>query len=146
RFLVKPYFRLALALAVCGLSARPADTGNIEFQAMNPALIQQRLEAVTRKLADRKDTLESLFRNAGCDGDRLSETPVPGSKQPNVVCALPGNSAATIVVSGHYDYADRGIGAVDDWSGAALLPSLYQSLRDKPRRHRFVFVAFVGEE
>jgi Zn-dependent M28 family amino/carboxypeptidase len=38
------------------------------------------------------------------------------------------------------------MGAVDDWSGAVLLPSLYQSLDSKPRRHRFVFVGFAGEE
>jgi hypothetical protein len=35
---------------------------------------------------------------------------------------------------------------VDNWSGASLLPSLYQGLRSQQRRHTFVFAAFAGEE
>ncbi len=35
---------------------------------------------------------------------------------------------------------------MDNWSGAALLPSLFEALRAKPRKHTFVFVAFTGEE
>jgi Zn-dependent M28 family amino/carboxypeptidase len=35
---------------------------------------------------------------------------------------------------------------VDNWSGASLLPSLYQGLRTEPRQHTFIFVAFTGEE
>ena len=38
------------------------------------------------------------------------------------------------------------MGAVDDWSGAVMLPSVYQSLKSKARRDTFVFVAFAGEE
>jgi Iap family predicted aminopeptidase len=34
---------------------------------------------------------------------------------------------------------------VDDWSGVALLPSLYQSLAVRPRRHTFVFAGFSAE-
>ena len=51
-----------------------------------------------------------------------------------------------ITVGGHYDGDGHGAGAVDDWSGASLLPSLYQSIEKKARRHRFVFVGFSGEE
>lgn len=32
------------------------------------------------------------------------------------------------------------------WSGASLLPSLYQSLKSQPRQHTYVFIAFAGEE
>jgi Zn-dependent M28 family amino/carboxypeptidase len=38
------------------------------------------------------------------------------------------------------------MGAVDDWSGAALLPSLYQNLAGRPHKHTYIFVAFSGEE
>ena len=48
------------------------------------------------------------------------------------------------MVGAHYDSVDAG--AVDNWSGASLLPSLYEALALKPRRHRFVFAAFSGEE
>lgn len=51
-----------------------------------------------------------------------------------------------IIVGAHFDHADEGMGAADDWSGASLLPSLYQALRDRPRKHTFVFIGFTDEE
>lgn len=118
----------------------------IQIAAVKSELVQARLESVSRKIAERRATLESLFRETGCDGDRLSEQAVPHLKDPNIACTMPGTDAATIVVGAHYDLVAEGTGAVDDWSGAALLPSLYQSLKAEPRRHTFVFVAFAGEE
>ena len=101
---------------------------------------------VQQKLAERRATLQRMFEEVGCEGERLSEQRVHHSKEPNLVCALPGDGAGDIVVGGHFDAADTGTGAVDDWSGAALLPSLYQSLKTLPRHHRFVFIGFAGEE
>jgi hypothetical protein len=140
------FLRAAPLLAAFACMAQPANPPKVIFDALPPALIQQRLEAVPRKLADRKATLESLFHEAGCDGDRFAEQPVPHSKAPNLVCTLPGETDGEIVVGGHLDSIEVGMGAVDDWSGAALLPSLYQSLKSQPRRHRFVFVGFAAEE
>jgi hypothetical protein len=136
---------LTLILVIPGASA-PADPVQIKFDSIAPAIIQQRLERVTRKLADRRAALESLFQEVGCQADRLTEQPVPHSKQPNVICTMIGQTASEILVGGHFDSIETGMGAVDDWSGAVLLPSLYQSLDSKPRRHRFVFVGFAGEE
>jgi aminopeptidase-like protein len=126
--------------------AQPADAPKVVFEALGQATIQHRLEAVPRKLADRKARLESLFHEAGCDAGRFVEQPVPRSKAPNLVCTLPGETDSEIVVGGHLDSLEIGMGAVDDWSGAVLLPSLYQSLKNTPRRHRFVFVGFAAEE
>ena len=50
------------------------------------------------------------------------------------------------MVGAHYDLDGAGRGAVDNWSGASLLPSLYQALAMKPRKHKFLFVAFSAEE
>jgi Iap family predicted aminopeptidase len=118
----------------------------IQITEIKPEIVQARLESVSRKISERRATLESLFRETGCDADRLSEKEIPHLKDANIVCTMPGTDAATIVVGAHYDLADKGTGAVDDWSGAALLPSLYQSLKAEPRRHTFVFIAFAGEE
>ena len=111
-------------------------------------VIQQRLEHLSRKVSERRATLEALFREVGCDGANLVEQKVPGSKEPNVVCSLPSPDpgAAEIVIGGHFDFIPEGSGAVDDWSGVVLLPSLYQTLKDKPRKHTYVFVAFAAEE
>jgi Zn-dependent M28 family amino/carboxypeptidase len=97
-------------------------------------------------LADRVVKLESIFHEAGCDGDHFREQPVKHSKAPNLICTLPGAADSEIVVGGHVDSIEEGMGAVDDWSGAVLLPSLYESLKNTPHRHRFVFVGFAGEE
>ncbi|MGH9447434.1 MAG: M28 family metallopeptidase, partial [Terriglobia bacterium] len=39
-----------------------------------------------------------------------------------------------------------GMGEVDDWSGASMLPSLYQALAALPRKHTFLFIGFTEEE
>ena len=46
----------------------------------------------------------------------------------------------------HFDLVEAGNGVVDNWTGAALLSSLYQGLAGTPRLHTYVFVAFSGEE
>jgi hypothetical protein len=126
--------------------AQSSSPPKIVLDNLSQSIIQQRLESVPRKLADRKATLESLFQQVGCEGDRFVEQPVPHSKAPNLVCTLPGEGESEIVVGGHLDSIEVGMGAVDDWSGSVLLPSLYQSLKNVPRHHRFVFVGFAGEE
>lgn len=50
------------------------------------------------------------------------------------------------MVGAHFDLVDVGNGVVDNWSGASLLPSFYESLTKSPRKHTFIFVAFSGEE
>ena len=136
----------ALPLAALACAAQTADSPQIRISQLGPTTIQARLNSVPRKLADRVATLESLFREAGCDGDRLVEQPVKRSKAPNLVCTLIGTTGSEIIVGGHLDSIETGMGAIDDWSGAALLPSLYQSLKEQPRKHRFVFVGFAAEE
>jgi hypothetical protein len=119
----------------------------LQVETVTPEVIQQRLEAVQRDLHERRDRLQAMYVQAGCEAHITSQT-VPYSKEPNLLCTLPAvdPDARTIVVGGHFDYAKLGIGAADNWSGAALLPSLYQSLVKYPRRHRFVFANFAAEE
>ena len=136
----------ALPLAALACAAQPAGAPQIVISQLGPSTIQARLNAVPRKLADRVATLEAMFHDAGCEGDRFSEQPVKHSKAPNLVCTLIGTTGSEIVVGGHLDSIESGMGAIDDWSGAALLPSLYQSLKEQPRKHRFVFVGFAAEE
>uniref|UniRef100_Q028P3 Peptidase M28 n=1 Tax=Solibacter usitatus (strain Ellin6076) TaxID=234267 RepID=Q028P3_SOLUE len=114
--------------------------------ALEQPVIQHRLESLSRKIPIRRATLEVLFREAGCDGANLTAQRVPGSKEPNIICTLPGDSPSAIVVGGHYDLVEEGAGAVDDWSGAVLLPSLYETLKRTPRKHTYVFIAFAAEE
>lgn len=140
------WMRAAPLLAALAYLALSQDSAKLGFTLVGPAVIQQRVNAAPRKLADRKTEIEALFREVGCDGDRLIEQPVRRSQAPNLVCTLAGETDSEIVVGGHFDSIELGMGAVDDWSGVVLLPSLYQSLKNTLRRHRFVFVGFAGEE
>jgi Zn-dependent M28 family amino/carboxypeptidase len=111
-------------------------------------IVQRRLELVHGKTAERLAQLEALFHEAGCEGEFLTSLAVPHYKQPDVICTLPGTDpeAGVIVVGGHYDKVEAGMGAIDDWSGASLLPSLYQGLKVHPNHHRYVFIGFTEEE
>jgi Zn-dependent M28 family amino/carboxypeptidase len=57
-----------------------------------------------------------------------------------------GDPNSAIIVGAHFDFVNKGKGVVDNWSGASLLPSLYQSIKATPRRHTFIFVGFTDEE
>jgi Zn-dependent M28 family amino/carboxypeptidase len=133
----------AFLLVVCAASAQTGTPPVVQ-----PRLVQQRLENLSRNAAERRAILERLFREVGCDGPNLYTQTVPGSKEPNVICALPAETpeAATIVIGAHFDLVAAGSGAVDDWSGAVLLPSLYESLKRAPHKHAFTFAAFAAEE
>ncbi|MBS1858214.1 MAG: M28 family peptidase [Acidobacteria bacterium] len=135
-----------LLLAAAALPLTPQNA-KVQFHPLPAEVIQQRLAAVPYQEGERRALLESMFHEAGCDGDALTTLKVPHAS-PDLICTLPGTEpdAGAIVVGGHYDHASVGRGAVDDWSGAALLPSLYQSLKADGRRHRIVFIAFSAEE
>jgi Iap family predicted aminopeptidase len=87
-----------------------------------------------------------MFAEAGCDDQHLSEQPVKGSNLPNVICLLPGSSDKVIIVGAHFDRVSEGDGVVDNWSGASLLPSLYQAVKTVPRKHTYIFIGFTDEE
>lgn len=124
-------------------AAIPAQTG--EFQQLPPQIVQERLQRYAQSNPARETVIKKLFSDAGCTA--LKEQPVQKSALPNVVCTLPGTGGGGVIVVGaHFDHVRRGDGVADNWSGASLLPSLYQSLNAKPRHHTFVFVSFTDEE
>jgi len=128
-----------LALSLC-LQAWSAD---LKYRLLPQDTLVERLKAAPLKNPERVRALEGMFRQAGCEP---SEQPVKGLKEPNVICVLPGSTDSVIIVAGHLDKVADGTGVVDDWSGAAMLPSLYQSLVGQQRSHTFVFIGFAGEE
>lgn len=118
---------------------------DLQFEALKRTEIENRLKSFSRNDTEREAILKTMFANAGC-AEHLSEQAVKHSKQPNLICVLPGQNEEVIIVGAHFDHADEGDGVVDNWSGASLLPSLYEGLRVQHRRHTFIFVAFAGEE
>ena len=136
----RPLTLLALTIILCMASSAVAQ---LQYQLVSRELVMQRLQDAPLKNTDRALELERMFREAGC---QTTEQSVKGLHEPNVLCLLPGSTKSLIVVGGHLDKVDEGTGVVDDWSGASMLPSLYQSLASHPRSHTFLFIGFAGEE
>jgi hypothetical protein len=124
----------------------PKQAAAFRYALVSREIIGARLDAAPRQNQDREPALESIFEQSGCEGGNLFEQPVTHANFPNVICRLPGTANSMIIVGGHFDKVARGGGVVDNWSGASLLPSLFQSLQDGTRKHTFVFVGFTAEE
>jgi Zn-dependent M28 family amino/carboxypeptidase len=131
---------LVLALAL------PGQNVAIHYDTVPADQIKRRLADFKNTNSAREQELRALFEEVGCTAANLSEQAVKHSKDPNVVCTLPGQTESQIIVGGHFDFVNKGQGVVDNWSGCSLLPSLYQSLKTFPRRHSFVFIGFTDEE
>jgi Zn-dependent M28 family amino/carboxypeptidase len=137
---------LALAVALGWGAALPASAQHSELRLAAPEVVEQRLDRAVSRNQERQQRLAAMLQEAGCAGERLTLQRVRRARLPNVICTLAGESEAVIVVGAHYDMAGRGQGVADNWSGAALLASLAETLLAAPRRHTFVLVGFAEEE
>jgi hypothetical protein len=123
-----------------------APTENIRYGPVSREVVEGRLRKYAGNNEQREETLKRMFAEGGCDDQHLSEQPVKGSKLPNVICWLPGSTDKAIIVGAHFDRAAEGDGVVDNWSGASLLPSLYEAVKIAPRQHTYIFIGFTDEE
>jgi len=144
-------FRSKSHAAILGIvmllqSAVTAPAESFRYNPVSRELVESRLGKYAGSNKQREMTLKQMFAEAGCDDQHLSEQPVKGSKQPNVICLLPGTSDKVIIVGAHFDRVSEGDGVVDNWSGASLLPSLYQAIKIEPRKHSYIFIGFTDEE
>jgi putative aminopeptidase FrvX len=134
-----------IGAALLSLTTSTAAADTFRFGLVAREVVEARLAEYQGTDSEREATLKRLFVEAGC-GEHLSEQQVRGSKVPNLSCTLPGNSGRTLIVGAHFDKVSAGDGVADNWSGASLLPSLYQALRTEPRKHTYIFVGFTDEE
>lgn len=137
-----------LLRALCSLATIvvivPALAQEAKYRLVSPPVIEKRLRLFAGNNAKRHDTLRSLFEQVGCAD--VKDVPVAKETIPNVVCVLKGETDRQIIVGAHFDMVDAGYGVVDNWSGASLLPSLFDSLRAHPRTHTIIFIGFSQEE
>lgn len=149
------FFRwLAGALIGCiagvvGSSAQSPEqrSAQIRFRSETRDVVERRLKSFSTKNSEREALIRKWFAESGCKEANLSEEALDRKLPPNVICVLPGKTRQVIVVGAHTDKVDSiGDGVVDNWTGAALLPSLLYSLSAQPRHHTLIFVGFSGEE
>ncbi len=136
--------RLALPAALGAAALFAADS--FVFVPVPKTVVEERVRAYSTKPLERRDGLRRLFEAAGCVPPSLTEQAVKHERLGNVVCTLPGLTDSKIVVGAHYDHHRSGAGVIDNWSGASLLASLYQSFAGRPRKHTILFIGFTAEE
>ena len=130
-----PAIRLTIIVSIL-LSAAHAQ--KFRFSPVSQSTIMQRKAHPPAGQQDRESRIKQLFMQVGCTTSELSEQPLEKFGGANVICRLPGQSAETIIVGASYSQM-----APDNWSGAVLLPSLFQTLVGRKRHHTFIFVAFA---
>jgi hypothetical protein len=132
-------FCRAIVLLFCGACLAQ----KVQFTPAEKSLVLERMQSIPETNAARAARLKELFSAAGCNGNQLIEQKVEGAETPNIICRLGTGEGDTVIVGAHYDRTSSPRRLLDNWSGASLLPALYQSLRQRKRSHSFVFVAFA---
>lgn len=142
---------LDLATPLPGQSAQSTPSGSggsfLYYYSTPSATLDHEAHSVPATDQARFDHLKALFSNEGCFGDRLKIQPLakerssPGS----IICSLQGTTTATVVVLAEYQHQGKGQSAVENWSGAALLPRLYLAMQARPRQNTWVFVESGGK-
>jgi hypothetical protein len=140
----RSFVGLAIALL---LHAWPsaATAQKLRYSLVSREVVENRLGKYAGDNKQREATLKQMFAEVGC-GDHLSEQLLKGSNLPNVVCVLPGASDTVIIVGANFDRPPKDDGVVNNWSGASLLPSLYQAVKTDPRKHTYIFIGFADEQ
>ena len=128
-----------IAVIIALSSTSPAQ--RFRFSPVSESTLLQRKARPPSGQQERESRLKQLFVQAGCNASELSEQPLEKMTGSNVICRLPGNSQETIIVGASYSQTRP-----DNWNGAVLLPSLFQSMTGRKRHHTFVFVAFADGE
>jgi hypothetical protein len=136
-----PLFAALLICLVLGLSLNASPDRS---DSPTVSKINGRLQGAPYNNAEREALLRRWFKASGCMV--LTEEIVSAGHPPNLMCTLKGRSNSLIIVGGHSDHVRRGMGVLDDWSGASMLPSLFQDLKAKGRNHTFTFIGFTEEE
>ena len=135
-----------LLLLIGSISSEPdAFSQTFSYPKVEAEIVEARLENCPSRISERRKRLIQLFREVGCEEPNLKEQKVSRNRF-NVVCTLEGKSDSTVIIGAHHDKARNGDGVVDNWSGASLLPSLYEALKRDQHEHTFVFVGFTDEE
>jgi len=143
----RPSWCSIVAILLSGILDSSSPAQNIHFHSLDEGTIEKRLKAAPKENDLRQAGIEQLFTEAGCPAAQLKREPVKGEKKHfNVVCTMAGNSDRSILVTAHYDKVSSGGGVVDNWTGAALLSDLFQSLYGLPHKHRIIFISFCCEE
>jgi hypothetical protein len=127
--------------------AQSSDQQKVIFWNMQRQSVDMLIHHVPQSDVDRLSQLKQTFSDLECKGDNLYERPAGDGT--NLICKLPGTAPPTtretILLTANYKHEGKGMSAIDNWSGAIMLPFLYHALAAVPRRHTFIFAEVNGE-
>lgn len=128
--------------ATAAAKAQSSTSGQILYWANSKPFVESWVSKVPSADTERFSRLRAMFTGQGCT--HLEEEPVGNHAGSNLICTLPGSDPGTILVVAHFEHEGKGAGAVENWSGAAMLPLLLHALSATPRTYTFVFAAVDG--
>ena len=129
---------ILLTVASAGADQRPS----IIFRNLPKKTVDLLVLNVPQTNSIRLAQLKQTFKDLQCNGENLREQQADEGK--NLLCTLPGKSTDTILVLAHYEHEGNGMSAIDNWSGAIMLPFLFHALTAVPRQQTFIFAAHYG--
>src|SRR5262245_18359716 len=143
--------RLTIAsinFAILSLFATAAIADGEKIITVPDQEILDELKSAPRDNVARVERLRELYLQAGAKAEDIRLQEVPGRRDSdpvlhNVIVTKKGKSDSVIVVGGHLDKVSEGDGIIDDWSGACLATNLYQTIRELPTEHTYVFIGFA---
>lgn len=126
----------------------------IVFWNMPQSSVDFLLKYVPQTNPIRLAQLRQTFHDLQCRAPNLRELAFPGGK--NLLCTLPAGRSSSlaspeqpqkpniIVFLADYKHEGRGQSAVDNWTGALMVPFIYHALTVAPRIHTFLFAEVEG--
>lgn len=130
---------VGIVMVLCGTGLGQ----KVQFDPAGKTELLERLRDLPESDQERASRIKALFAVAGCGGNFLREQPLNGASSPNIICELRGQGAESVIVGAHYDQVSSAERPIDNWNSALLLPAIYHSLRNRKRKHTFIFVALA---
>ena len=140
-----------LAILIFAAATVPAHSASIAIAPLKKLDVAKAVALNTPDNHERYLRLHKLFDFAGCSETYMHELKVSHAAEADIVCTLPGTLTPAsgpdpkrLIVIARYDHIGPGSGAVDNWSGAAMLPLVFASVLPGYREHTIQFVATFG--
>jgi hypothetical protein len=107
--------------------------------------LRGRLDRLPGTNPEREQYVVDLFKLAGAKAEDIVLQDA-GRGRHNIMVVKKGKTDRVIVVGGHHDKVEAGMGAIDNGTGSTMVANLYQALHDQETDATIVFIAFAREE
>jgi Zn-dependent M28 family amino/carboxypeptidase len=108
--------------------------------------LEESFKTVPCKSEERLEAVKNLFLKMGAKPEDVITEKFNKDKIANITVTKKGKTEETIIVGAHYDKVSDGCGAVDNWTGIAIIAHLYKTLSKIDTQKTYIFVAFDQEE